>query len=59
MAFNVAVGFLAGALVAPVSGSAPEAPHARRTPEAPAGDHRELPEEQTSPLDSFMTEAAK
>jgi hypothetical protein len=59
MAFNVAVGFLAGALVAPVAGAAPEAPHRHRTPEAPAGDHRELPEEQTSPLDSFMTEGAK
>jgi hypothetical protein len=60
MAFNVAVGFLAGALVAPISGSAPQAPRGRRTPDVPAGDDRvELPEEHSSVLDSFMTETAK
>jgi hypothetical protein len=60
MAFNVAVGFLAGALVAPISGSTPEAPRGHRAPEAPAGDDRvDLPEEHGSVLDSFMTESAK
>jgi hypothetical protein len=60
MAFNVAVGFLAGALVAPITGFAPEAPGRRRTPDAPASDDRvALPDTDHSPLESFMTESAK
>jgi hypothetical protein len=60
MAFNVAVGFLAGALVAPLSGTTSQAPRPRHTPDAPVSDDRRtVPDEDLSSIDSFISEWAK
>ena len=60
MAFTVALGFLAGALVAPLTGHAPEAPRRKHTPDA--GDaHDQVPvrDEDHTALAALMRESAK
>ena len=59
MAFNVALGFLAGALVAPLTGRAPESTTRTHTPET--GDAQRVPadEEGRTRLDALMKESAK
>jgi hypothetical protein len=60
MAFNVAVGFLAGAIVAPLSGPSAEEPRRRRTPDdAGTGSHAEVSDENRATLDSLMKETVK
>jgi hypothetical protein len=60
MAFNVAVGFLAGALVAPLTGPSPEAPRRRRAPlDAGTGAQVAAPADDRATLDSLMKETAK
>jgi hypothetical protein len=58
MAFNVGVGFLAAALVAPGAGPGSAWPTRRRSVDAPdATDHQSA--DDTAALDSFMKEKAK
>jgi hypothetical protein len=60
MAFNVAVGFLAGAIVAPFSTPPAEEPLRRRTPDdAGTGSHAEVSDEHRASLDSLMKETVK
>lgn len=59
MAFNVALGFLAGALIAPLTGAAAQTPPRKHAPDT--GDAHQMPardEDQTS-LDALLKESAK
>jgi hypothetical protein len=59
MAFNVALGFVAGALVAPLTGGAPQTSPRKHTPDA--GDAQQLPvrDEDHTALDALLKESAK
>lgn len=59
MAFNVALGFLAGALVAPMVGGAPQSTPRKHTPDT--GDAHEVPvrDEDHTALDALLKESAK
>jgi len=60
MAFNVAVGFLAGVIVAPATGPSAEAPPQPRTPgDADTGAVVNAPAEDRATLDSLMKETVK
>ena len=60
MAFNVAVGFLAGAIVAPLSGPSVEEPRRRRTPDdAGTPSQAEASDQHRATLDSLMKETVK
>ena len=60
MAFNVAVGFLAGAIVAPMSGPSRQTPQRRRTPDdAGSTSVPVATDEHSTTLDSLMKETAK
>ena len=59
MAFNVALGFLAGALVAPLTGGAPESTTRTHTPQTGDAQHLPAGDEGRTRLDALMKESAK
>lgn len=59
MAFNVALGFLAGALVAPLTGRAPESAIHQHTPDTGDAEHLPVDDEGRTRLDALMKESAK
>jgi hypothetical protein len=59
MAFNVALGFFAGALVAPLTGPAQEEPRRRRTPDSGDAHLATARDEDRTALDALMKESVK
>ena len=59
MAFNVGVGFLAGALVAPQSGPTTESRSHRRAPVLGGDQTTAVPADDSTPLDAMMKESAQ